>query len=111
MEPSELFKGKVLKIKNKVEICIETLSTFLESYTECQKHYTQENKIYPWEFPDERIFNPFKSFLERLSKVHVSFLKTDLLIGSYGKLNLCAENKICYIHETVKMYGVQTTGN
>lgn len=68
-----MFKGKVLKIKNKVKICIETLNAFLQSYAECQEHYEQDIKIYPWEFPDERIFNPFKGFLERLYKVHVSF--------------------------------------
>lgn len=77
-----MFKEKVLKTKKKVEVCIETLNSFLQSYAECQEHYEQDNKIYPWEFPDERIFNPFKSFLERLNKVHVSFFSTDLLIVS-----------------------------
>lgn len=62
-------------MKNKVEVSIETLNTFLKSYTECQENFEQDNKIYPWEFPDERIFNPFKSFLERLNKVHVSFFQ------------------------------------
>ena len=72
LKPTELFKGAVLEMKNKVAICIETLNTFLQAYTDCQENYKQDYKNYPWIFPDERVFDHFKSFLERLNKVYVS---------------------------------------
>lgn len=74
MIPSELFKGSESEMREKVKMSIETCNVFLKAYAECRENFSQDSKIYPWEFPDQRVFQNFEKFVGRLNKVFVSLV-------------------------------------
>lgn len=74
-----MFKGNNSEMGSKVKTCIETCKQFLQSYSDCRESY-RDDKVYPWEFPDERVFDSFKMFFDRLVKIDVSCLLTKIII-------------------------------
>lgn len=57
-----------------MKLSLGTVNLFLKSYYECRKQAELPDfkaKLYPWEFPDERIFSQFEKFMHRLEDIHV----------------------------------------
>lgn len=47
---------------------------FLKSYKDCREKFQsseEKKEIYPWEFPDERVFTQFKIFIQKLKEILV----------------------------------------
>ncbi|CAL1286493.1 unnamed protein product [Larinioides sclopetarius] len=81
LDPLNLFKDDRNKTKDNMKLSLDVVNIFLKSYYECCEqtgHSDLKTKLYPWEFPDERIFSQFENFIQRLKDIHEIFLAAEV---------------------------------
>ncbi|KAF8767678.1 Dynein beta chain like protein [Argiope bruennichi] len=81
LDPMNLFKSDRDNAKNNMKLSLDIVNLFLKSYYECREraeHSDSKTKLYPWEFPDERIFSHFENFIQRLEDIHEIFLAAEV---------------------------------
>ncbi|GBM15854.1 Dynein beta chain, ciliary [Araneus ventricosus] len=81
LDPVNIFKGDRNKAKDNMKLSLDIVNLFLKSYYECREqaeHSDFKTKLYPWEFPDERIFAQFENFIQRLEDIHEIFLAAEV---------------------------------
>nr|XP_042913191.1 dynein beta chain, ciliary [Parasteatoda tepidariorum] len=80
LDAKTLFKIDRQEAKGNLKLSIDVTNVFLEAYEECREKFRDiyENELYPWDFPDERVFSQFKLFLLRLDNIHDILLSADV---------------------------------
>ncbi|KAG8192248.1 hypothetical protein JTE90_014106 [Oedothorax gibbosus] len=72
LDPLSLFTVSRDKAIENIKTSIDIMSVFLNSYDDCREYFhSLDNKteIYPWKFPDKRVFSQFEILVQRLKEI------------------------------------------
>ncbi|XP_035210013.1 dynein beta chain, ciliary-like [Stegodyphus dumicola] len=77
LNPLNLFKEDRKQAARNVKLSVDVINTFLKSYSNSHEVETQCDEMYPWKYPDSRIFTRFEAFVQRLNEINEIFEAAD----------------------------------